>query len=530
MDELKTSSSNQDDNADQASVDAFASEIIGEPFVDDARKLNLNKLLHLAPYSEVLLLAGDKGVGKSVILQQFVARARQLWKVVHISSNALMTPIDVSRSIVHGFGLPSAGVDDVADLLSDIGRYLQALGRGGRRAIIVVDDVDLLQDEVVRLLETILEDERSSNALSIVFSTQSKEVDKFARFAILQSKLGYTLHFEPLSERGTKEYIKYRLEQANQSELRVKFPSEVINQIYAKSRGLPAVINDLARKTLGNEKQGKTSSGGARLSVWGPAVAGVVIVAGILSFQDEINQLIQDSSEPAVAVTQPVDQSSTVVAEGTEIADGSSSEQPVISEVVPSPVKAGKKMGELAKPSEPESLPDGVEVSMVEEVSLPEPQPIMEPINPPASDPKPLQLAKTADKQSTAPAKQDDQPAAEPIAPLVKKEEVKVAPTPEKPKSWIASQNPENFTMQLMALRDEAKVKAFVNRFSKDFDGQGQIFYIERKGKILTALAYGSFPTRTEAVAASKNLPKRWAVGQPWIRSLSSVQKDMIEK
>jgi len=522
MEEFRIDSQHLDSSTGQATPDAFAQAFVGKAFVDDARKLNLNKLLHLAPYSEVLLLVGEEGVGKSVLLQQFVARAKQLWKVVHIPSSSLMTPIDVARQIVHGFGLPSAGVDDVADLLSDIGRYLQALGRSGRRAIIVVDDVHLLQAEVVRLLETILDDERSSNALGIVFSIDASQAENFQRFSILQDKLAYTLRFEALSEAGVAQYIRHRLEQAGRSEAMPLFADAVVQQIYDKSGGLPGAINDLAGKRLSNQMLAGRAGSGFRLGIWVPAVLGVVIVSVILVYQNDINQLMQSSVEEApVAANAP--QQAPMAAVNDMPAEPPASSKPVLVATAnvaeKTPDVANMTMGELTN-----TLSEGVEVKAIEEVALPKAQPVVESVAQPAAQPKVLALVQAASKPVTEPAVEVQRP--EP-KPLVKKSEAKPAAV-KKPKGWIELQDPNGFTMQLMALRDEAKVKAFVDRYSKELKGKSEIFYIKRKGKILTALVYGSYPSHAEVTAASKTLPKAW--GKPWVRSFASVQKDMLTK
>ncbi len=520
MEELRIDSQHLGSGTEQATADVFAQAFIGKAFVDDTRKLNLNKLLHLAPYSEALLLVGEEGVGKSVLLQQFVARAKQLWKVVHITSSSLMTPIDVSRQIVHGFGLPSAGVDDVADLLSDIGRYLQALGRSGRRAVIVIDDVHLLQDEVVRLLETILDDGRSNKALGIVFSTDSKQVEKFARFAILQEKLAYTLRFEPLNEAGVKEYIRHRLEQAGRRDAMALFADSIINQIYSKSGGLPAAINELARKRLGSERLDSGLTEGRRLGIWIPAVLGVFIVAAVLVYQDEINRMVQaPEKEPAIEASPA---QSIEMAKPDNAVDTARTETPpeptARTEEKQVPLLAGLKMGDLANQ---QIVPaEGVEVKAVEEVRLPEPQPVVEPVvrsGPEVQQQEEIKPAQVAVKPTPK------------VAPPEPEQQEKTAkanpPAVEKPKGWIESQNPQYFTMQLMALRDEVKVKEFVDRNSKVLAGNSEIFYIKRKGKRLTALVYGSFASHPEAVTASKTLPKSW--GKPWVRLFASVQKDM---
>ncbi|MCF6298688.1 MAG: hypothetical protein L3J01_02300, partial [Thiomicrorhabdus sp.] len=59
-------------------------------YIEESRKLNLNKLLHLTPYSEVLLLLGEPAVGRTSLLKAFVERAATTWRISFITATALM--------------------------------------------------------------------------------------------------------------------------------------------------------------------------------------------------------------------------------------------------------------------------------------------------------------------------------------------------------------------------------------------------------------------------------------------------------
>jgi DamX protein len=504
--------------------DPFADEWSGVAYADEAGKLNLNKLLHLAPYSEVLLVSGPEGVGKSTLLNQFVVGAKKSWKVVHLRASSLMTTEEFLRQIIHGFSLPSsAGVDEIEDMLVEIGRHLQALGRSGRRAIVVIDDAHLLADAVIVIVEHILSDERSTSAISLVLGVDdgAAVVSRLDHFPVLLHKLAYTLRLEPMAEADVAGYIRHRLVHTSNLAAEPLFSDAVINRIYSQSGGLPGKINALARGHL--NRKGGISISGRTLMRGGLALAGVAVVGAVLLFQDQINQLVAPAPKAPEVVSElavPAVSETAVVTEGQEVvAPEVVAEEPVDGGVESAPALS---MGELGSQPESQSVavPVTVDVAPQTPAKMEEPKP--ETIT--ATKPQPVAPV-VAPKPSPA---QTSTPAAKAVIESAVKSVAKAPEkTPEKveTKSWLQSQNPEHFTLQLMALLDESDVKQFVKKHK--LQSQSEIFYITRKGNKLAALVYGSYPDRAAVDAAAKALPKEWGVKDPWVRTFASVKEDM---
>jgi len=91
--------------------------------------------------------------------------------------------------------------------------------------------------------------------------------------------------------------------------------------------------------------------------------------------------------------------------------------------------------------------------------------------------------------------------------------------------TWLLQQDPKSFTLQLMAIREEATIIKFIN----DHNLQDQAAYFNTYNNNIEWLAvvYGIYPTREEAERASKQLQERIARLRPWIRSLKSVQESV---
>lgn len=561
MDEIFSINTKADDGLERTAVtrDSFSEEWSAIPYVNEAFKLNLNKLIHLSPYSEVLLISGPVGVGKSILLQQFVITAKKSWKAIHIRASSLMSTEDFLRQIVHGFGLPRAGVDDAEDMLSEIGRYLQALARSGRRAIVAIDDAHLLTDEVLVMVEHMLSDERSTNAVSLVLVAENESVpSRFGNFPVLLHKLAYTLQLEPFAKDDVAPYIHHRLAHTNNLGLEPVFDERLVAQLYEKSAGLAGRINELARRQLDKRRgqKGAATSGGKRLLRWGLALVGVAAIAAILLFQDRINQLVavapthdkagsaangvapSEHAAPAIAETKAAAEGGSAAPEGPAVAAAAPEvkESETVAEATPQPATPALSMGQLGESqdrmgavSETETAaPETAAAETTDSGTAAQPKPESRPEPPatvaavsttpaapkaPAAPPKAPAAAKPpAPPKSPAPPQPAAPPAAKPAAKVVAK------------RGWLESQAPEHFTLQLMALSDGNDVKHFVER--NKLQGQSAIYQISRKGKRLSVLVYGSYADRAAANAAAASLPKGWRIRSPWVRSFASVLED----
>ncbi len=501
--------------------DPFANEWLAAAYVNDAYKLNLNKLLHLAPYSEVLFVSGPLGAGKTTLLQQFAISAKKSWKVVHIRANSLMTHEEFLRQVVHGFGLPLAGVDELSHMLVELGRYLQALGRSGRRAIVVIDDAHLLPDGVLAIIEQILGDERSANAISLVLgAAEAGGLGRFDKFAVLMHKLAYTLRLEPLAETDVAGYIHHRLLHSGNATLKSHFPAKVLARLYNKSGGLPGRLNELARAHLNKKSghRGAVAAGNGRTLVRGGLLLiGVAVIGVVLLFQERINQWV--SMPPAKAPLAEVDtpiatgqmdglEDNAVVSEpATEVGDDASGTPAGGVEDAPDAVAPPQNMGEL------ESQPEGPADEAAAPVAVISTPPI-------STEPG---VASTITAPAAVAAALVVKPVVKP-AKEVKQAAAKVAESGDD-QNWLRSQSPQHFTLQLMALMDEPQVRQFVT--THKLQGQSTIFYINRKGKRLAALVYGSYPDRAAAAAAAQSLPANWGVKEPWVRTFASVSEEI---
>ncbi len=91
--------------------------------------------------------------------------------------------------------------------------------------------------------------------------------------------------------------------------------------------------------------------------------------------------------------------------------------------------------------------------------------------------------------------------------------------------SWLWSQNPRGYTLQLLGGRNDKNIQAFIRKYK--LRGKAVYFHTRHKQRNWYALVYGSYNSRNEAIQAIKQLPKALQKTSPWARSFASIHKDL---
>jgi DamX protein len=151
---------------------------------------------------------------------------------------------------------------------------------------------------------------------------------------------------------------------------------------------------------------------------------------------------------------------------------------------------------EMPPPDEPPAPP----------AAAPQPEPRPEPPAEPAPPPAPVEPPRAPTQPPIAPA----QPPAAPTAGALTEDG-----------AWLGRQNRDHFTIQLIAAQNAATARSFVERH-----GLAGIRLIPTHsgGRDFVVALAGSFTSRSAAEQALANLPEEVRAGQPWIRSIGSVQ------
>ncbi len=355
-------------------------------YLDAERRQRLQMLQHLTQYSNLLLMiVGERGIGKTSLLDRFVAEAKPEWQIARIQANALMDADQLLYDIALGFGL-SAPPHDPSSLQDTLFQHLLRLREQDRTPILIIDDAhELPRDALLAVFHLADAETAEGNLLRVILACEPQIETMLADPAIapLRERITHTLDIPPFDKAGTAEYLAHRLAVAGYSGAS-PFDDKALEQIWQAAEGNPARINEAAHLWLSDggarelpspwEDNGKeaTSEAGPtflqRLPKGQIAAASGVALLLILAlvFQDRINALFEEPRAPTrTNPPEPARTSPTPVAEppipdtpatNTPSAETGSEETARISPAAPEPEANAPAAGET--PAEPSPVPE----------------------------------------------------------------------------------------------------------------------------------------------------------------------------
>lgn len=422
----------------------------------------------------LILVIGEKGSGKTALLNQFLISDKGNWRTCRIrahskaisgSQPALKNLNEHPAFILPDDELPIVMFDDAQELTEIELQYLlkDALAPGGSR----------------KLKRLILFSDSSINATLASLSAP------FTRETVVNK-----VHMPPLKEPETHDYLFHRLMIAGLTG-KNPFKSADIKSIHKAAGGLPGKINEKAHTLLTNRFSGETATSRS-IKFSGLLKKSFLIIAGFLAVLSLVIFLFffqeKKSTNSSVNFPGPKFQVSSHLKKTTKKSQElAASASPVVSS------DSSEKAAQL--PGKPKhKLQQTVSAVSVNSKDEPGNKKIK------SSDLKydKKKQSKNVSKTSTKGRK-------------IHRE------------NWLLSQNPSFYTIQLIGLQNEKSIHKFVKKY--------KLFYRVAYYKTLYhkkdwyPLLYGVYPTRKEALSAMKKLPQELGELSPWIRSFSSIQQ-----
>ena len=234
---------------------------------DGEQRLDL--MHHLAPYSPLLVIIGELGVGKTALLQQFMARAKDNWRLTVVTAQLDMDRDDFMASMSESLGLPSQSqIDPQAQYLALIAQ-LRALRQTAQVPILLIDDAQNLSVSLLELIHKLCSENDDGHILSVIlFGTpQLQSLWTKPSLMPLAARMTHTFEVTPYTEEETARYIRHRLRAAGASD-DGPFDSVTINKIHAASGGIPSRINELAQQVLMDRSTGTQTTSNKQRTGW----------------------------------------------------------------------------------------------------------------------------------------------------------------------------------------------------------------------------------------------------------------------
>ncbi len=201
--------------------------------------------------SGFVLLTGEVGTGKTTVCRCLLEQLPEDTEVAFIL-NPKVSAIEMLSSICGELGITVLERDcSVKKLVDAINHHLLQRHADGRKTVVIIDEaqnlgVDVL--EQLRLLTNLETNERK--LMRIILIGQPELATMLARPELKQVEQRITAryHLRPLLRSEIGDYVSHRLAVAGRR--KVVFPSAVLPKLYAKTEGIPRLINVICDRAM----------------------------------------------------------------------------------------------------------------------------------------------------------------------------------------------------------------------------------------------------------------------------------------
>ncbi len=199
-----------------------------------------------------IIVTGDIGAGKTTLVGRLLA---DLDSEQYVAAKIVTTHIDaddILRMVAAGFGL-EIRTKDKALLLNEIEIFLRRNQKKGKRALLIIDEVQNLPIAALEELRMLSNFQEGDCALLQSFLIGQPEFrDKWAfspELEQLRQRVIATHHLQSMTFDETKEYIEHRLKIVGWTG-NPRFTDEAFEVIYNFTNGVPRKLNTLCSRVL----------------------------------------------------------------------------------------------------------------------------------------------------------------------------------------------------------------------------------------------------------------------------------------
>lgn len=451
----------------------------------DSYEQRLQVLTHLVQGTDLLVLViGESGSGKTSLLHRYLVKAEGNWKTGQIKADP-------------GIASETPPVDQTSE------SYPAFIQQDAEDPIVIVDDAHKLPEQDLRfLLQDALVPDSSEKIKRLVlfgepglanFITALSEstasttaINKITMPVLTRDEVESYLHYRPALAGHTGESL---------------FSSAIATMIHKDSEGLPGRVNALAdqwlkQKYAPNHKKEGIFSVLEKLPFkalgWGAvAVAAVVIGWFFLNLPDTTRQTVPEMKQASMRVFRAkIPQADEPPVPKSSVRRVTPSASPVTPKVEETPARDSAESRETTAAAKQPTVEQPTALARTE--------------------PQPIEKEKITSPpvKRTAPGK------------LAGKNTIYR-------EGWLLDQDASYYTLQVLGVRNEEYLLDFIKRHQLLQKKSVAYYKTVYKGKQWYPLLFGVYPTKSEAADAVRELPDTVQKSIPWIRKVSSVQREV---
>jgi general secretion pathway protein A len=196
-----------------------------------------------------IVITGAVGTGKTTLLRRMIMKQPR-----DVAIGFIATPHPRFGSllgrVLQSFGVEVTGVTPL-ELIEQLDLFLEELSSSGRKAILVVDEAQVLGLDLLEELRMISNVVVNDQMLQVVLTGQPslREILQIPELNQLAQRVVMDCELQPLDNVETREYIEYRLNQVGVEDASI-FDATAFAAVYEYTGGIPRLINILCEDAL----------------------------------------------------------------------------------------------------------------------------------------------------------------------------------------------------------------------------------------------------------------------------------------
>ncbi|MBI1425628.1 MAG: FHA domain-containing protein [Gammaproteobacteria bacterium] len=199
----------------------------------------------------IMLLTGEVGTGKTMLVQHFLSRLDTGYKIISINQTKL-SELEFLQLLLLEMDEQVTQDDQKQQLVASVIAKLEQLHHDNLHTIIFIDEAQNLEPEILKLLFQLSQvrvDNQRVCTIYLVGQNKIRETLEQPEVSEAVSIINAKYHLGPLNLKDIRRYIYHRLAVAG-SHKSVKFDKEVFPVIETYTGGRPRLINVLTDHVL----------------------------------------------------------------------------------------------------------------------------------------------------------------------------------------------------------------------------------------------------------------------------------------